>query len=391
MASLDHRILTAEVVYSGIGTPREGGAVVLQGAGEGARIVMVGALDDARQSFPDAPVEHVGFALSPPPVNAHTHLDLSLLPYFSGSYENFIRHVVSHPQARSVEAAARGLSELQTYQTGVFGDIVADEAVMRELLKKPDLRGVVYWEVINPNPADADRVFADTVAKVWEFRQLERPDGLKVGLSPHTPHTVSAPLLQKLARLSLAENLPPQIHVAESPAEISLHRDGSGPLYDLMGPFLGAWRPSGLTPVGYLAELGVLDARPTLVHMVHVTEGDVRAVAKAGCVVVHCPRSNEALRCGRFPWELYAKHNVEMALGTDSKGSSPDLNIAREVEAARALHGDKASPLALVRAAVKGGSRALGLTPPRFGRGDTAGALHIWDAPDIPDSSVLDV
>lgn len=391
MASLEHRILTAEVIYSGIGTPREGGAVVLQGEGQGARIVMVGALADARQSFPDAPVQDVGFAISPPPVNAHTHLDLSLLPYFSGNYENFIRHVISYPQARSVEAAMRGLSELQSCQTRVFGDIVADEAVMRALLPKPDLCGVAYWEVFAPDPDEAEAAFERTVKRLRSFRRLERPGGLKLGLSPHTPHTVSAPLLQKLARLSVAENLPLQIHVAESPAEISLHRDGSGPLFELMGPFLGAWRPSGLTPVRYLAELGVLDARPTLVHMVNVTEDDVKLVAKAGCVVVHCPRSNEALECGRFPWELYAKHNVEVALGTDSRGSSPDLNIAREVEAARVLHGDKVSPLALVRAAVKGGSRALGLTPPRFVRGDTAEALHIWDTPDISDSSVLDV
>ncbi len=391
MASLEHRILTAEVVYSGIGTPREGGAVVLQGKGQGARIVMVGALADARQSFPDARVHDVGFAISPPPVNAHTHLDLSLLPHFLGAYEDFIRHVIANDPVRGVAAAELGLAELRQSEVGAFGDIVESAEVMRALLQTPGLRGVAYWEIFAPYPKDADRVFADTVAKVREFRRLKRPDSLKVGLSPHTPHTVSAPLLQKLARLSVAENLPLQIHVAESPAEISLHRDGSGPLFELMGPFLGAWRPSGLTPVRYLAELGVLEARPTLVHVVNVTEDDVKLVAKAGCVVVHCPRSNEALECGRFPWELYAKHNVEVALGTDSRGSSPDLSIAREVEAARALHGDKASPLALVRAAVKGGSRALGLTPPRFRRGDTAEVLHIWDAPDILDSSVLDM
>ena len=146
-----------------------------------------------------------------------------------------------------------------------------------------------------------------------------------------------------------------------------------------MKPFLGSWQPSGLTPVQYLAELGVLDARPTLVHMVNVPEGDIKTVAKAGCVVVHCPRSNEALECGRFPWELYAKHGVEIALGTDSRGSAPDLNIEHEVAAAKALHGDKVSPLALVRAAVKGGSRALGVTPPRFARGDSLDALFIWN------------
>ena len=379
------RILTAEVVYSGLGTPRADGAVVLQGD----RVAMVGSLADAQASYPGVPVEHAGFALSPPPVNAHTHLDLSALPYFSGDYEDFIRHVVRHDGLRGAAAAEAGLLELRKGGVGAIGDIVKNAAAMRLLLGTPGLRGVAYWEVFAPDPAEAEERFAEVASQLREFRRLERPDGLKLGLSPHTPHTVSGPLLQKLARLAVAERLPLQLHVAESPAELALHRSGSGPLFELMKPFLGGWKPSGLSPVGYLERLGVLDAKPTLVHMVNVSEDDVRTVAKAGCTVVHCPRSNEGLRCGRFPWELYAKHGVEIAFGTDSKGSSPDLDVRREVQAARALHGEKVSPLALVRAAVKGGYRALGLTPPRFTRGDDAGALYVWDS-DVWNNDVRD-
>lgn len=373
---LTSRILTAEVVYSGLGTPRADGAVVLQGD----RVAMVGSLTDAQASYPGVPVEHAGFAVSPPPVNAHTHLDLSALPYFSGDYEEFIRHVIRNNALRGAEAAETGLGELRRSGVGAVGDIVANAAAMRLLLGTPGLTGVAYWEVFAPDPAEAEKAFAAVVAQLREFRKLERPEGLKLGLSPHTPHTVSAPLLQKLARLAQTEGLPMQIHVGESPAELELHRSGSGPLYELMRPFLSGWKPSGLSPVGYLEQLGVLAAKPTLVHMVNVSEDDVRTVAKAGCTVVHCPRSNENLRCGRFPWELFAKHGVEIAFGTDSKGSSPDLDVRREVQAARALQGDKASPLALVRAAVKGGYRALGFTPPRFTRGDGADALYVWDA-----------
>ena len=101
MTSLEHQILTAEVVYSGIGTPREGGAVVVQGE----RIVMVGSLTEARQSYPDAPVKDVGFAISPPPVNAHMHLDLSSLPYFTW----FLRATL-YPARRQEYDASRGLA-----------------------------------------------------------------------------------------------------------------------------------------------------------------------------------------------------------------------------------------------------------------------------------------
>src|SRR5699024_7617276 len=130
---------------------------------------------------------------------------------------------------------------------------------------------------------------------------------------------------------------------------------------ELMGPLLAAWTPSGLSPVGYLASLGVLEARPALVHAVHVDEDDVRTIQRAGCAVVHCPRSNLALRCGRFPWETYARHGVTVAFGTDGRGSAMSLDVQEDVAAAARLHGERANEGALVRAAVKGGHRALGL------------------------------
>ncbi len=373
---LERRVLTAEVVYNGLGTPRADGAVVVQKVGAEEQVVFVGDLATARLNFPDAREEHLGFALSPPPVNAHTHLDLSTMRFTPGDYGAFIAEVIANSQAgrRGLKAAEKGVLELSQYGTNVVGDIVARAEVMQALLTS-DLQGVAYWEVLGPDPGDAERIFNETVEQLRAFKKLERPGGMRVGLSPHSPHTVSAPLLQKLAGLAQQNKLPLQIHVAESEKELAFHRDG-GAFRDLQ--IAGGWQPSGLTPVKYLENLGVLNASPTLVHMVHVTEDDVRAVQKAGCVVVHCPRSNEALNCGRFPWELYAKHGVTVAFGTDSLGSSPTLSVEDEVRAARELHGDKVSPLALVWSAVKGGYRALGLTPPKIVRGDAFSKFYVW-------------
>ena len=380
---MDRNILTAEVVYNGLGTPRAGGAVTVQGRGDAARIVSVDDLAAARQKFPNTPERFLGFALSPPPVNAHTHLDLSTMPYTPGPYEKFIAGVVAHGKAgeRGVDAARLGLAQLRAHGTRVTGDIVTGADVMHLLLAS-ELTGVAYWEVTGPDPAEADAIFRETVEQLRGFRALERPGGMRVGVSPHTPHTVSAPLLQKLAALAQSSGLPLQIHVAETAGELELHATGTGALAEFMRPLLPDWRPSGLSPVGYLKRLGVLAARPTLVHMVHVTEEDVRAVQSAGCAVVHCPRSNRALGCGTFPWELYAKHGVSVAFGTDSPGSSPDLNVQSEAVSARAHRG--MSDLALVRAAVKGGYRALGMEPPRVLKGDPLSKLQVWSTQGEP-------
>lgn len=383
---MNYTRLDAPIVYSGLGTPQEHACVLIQHEeahyqhDAHAQIIFIGKAAEALQRYPAARVEKLEHtALCPALVNAHTHLDLSTLPFQTSSYSAFIARVIAHNRAgqRNLQASQQGLAQIQAGGVQVIGDIVTDEATMRWLLRHDDVRGVAYWEVFSLDPAEAETVFAQLVEKLREFRALERPNGVKVGVTPHTPHTVSAPLLQKIAALAKQERLPMQIHVAESREEILLHR-GKGVLLEQLRPFLPAdWQPSGTTPVRYLQQLGVLAAQPTLVHMVQVEEAEVRMVQQAGCAVVHCPRSNLALDCGVFPWQLYQKHGVAVALGTDSSGSAPSLAIHDEFRAAQHMHPDS-NPIALVRAVVKGGHRALMMKPPQLLRGTAAKALaHI--------------
>ena len=370
----------ADFVYDGLGRPRKDAAVLVQTRPEPARVVTIGLLETLRTQHPGVSVRPTRRVIAPAPVNAHTHLDLSRMPLSPGGYVDFVGAVVAHARAggRGLEAAERGLAELAEAGVDTVGDIVTDERVLARLLAHPGLRGVAYWEVLGADPDAADAAFEATVDVVRRFRPLERPGGMRLGLSPHTPHTVSAPLLRKLAAFARAERLPLQIHVAEDAGELPLHRTGDGPLREAWGPFLTTFRPSGRTPVGYLDELGVLAARPTLVHAVHVVDDDIRRLQRAGCVVVHCARSNALLGSGTFPWAAYAQHGVSVALGTDSRGSSPSLSPVDEWRAAVAIHGVAADPAQLLWAAVKGGHRALGTPPPRVVRGSPADALMPW-------------
>jgi len=112
--------------------------------------------------------------------------------------------------------------------------------------------------------------------------------------------------------------------------------------------------------------------------VVHANERDVQSIARAGCCVVTCPRSNAALECGTFDWPLFARHGVEVGLGTDSTASGESLNVLEEVRFAQTLYGESVPLKTLVRAAVKGGSRALGLSAPLVRRGDARASLLDW-------------
>lgn len=397
--ALERLHLRASVVYNGIGSPREDGALVLlrtaaRGAASAGSAASDGGLSvvevQGRQTGAGSASGANGptaFAVSPPPVNAHTHLDLNDMPLTPGDYVEFIRSVIAFAGSggRGLAAAKRGLAEIKASGVLVIGDIVTDPAVMELLLADTELQGVAYWEVIAPDPGAADAVFEATRALVDRFRELERPGGVRVGVTPHTPHTVSRPLLQRLVAWAASEGLPVAIHVAESAGERQLHLSGDGPLAAAMSAagalFEGAgndFAGSGVSPVRYLERIGVLQHGPTLIHMVHVDEDDVRLVQKHGASVVHCPRSNDLLECGRLAWELYARHGVEVAFGTDSRGSSPDLDVTSEVLHAAERHGAAANRAALVRAAVKSGYRALDMRPPQVKRGDPASRLVVW-------------
>ncbi len=381
-------LYTADVVYNGVGLPLEQGGVIVSRVGMEETVVSFGKAAALRMQFPDALESRLGRAIMPRAVNAHTHLDLTDFTFAKASYPNWmtglVGQMVGNRELRGVIAARRGLELMRTSGAMAFGDIVAIPEVMDMLLLESDLPGVAYWEVFEAKVEQADQFFLQTVERIRAWRKLERPGGMRVGLSPHTPMTVSNPLMKRLIEFARLEGLPLQIHAAESPQELELFRTGTGPLANVysawqMPPLeriIGRAPSPDLTPIKYLAEIGALEAKPTLIHAVNVFEEDVRIVAQFGCPVVTCPRSNANLECGVFPWALYARYGIEVGLGTDSIASGQTLNIFDEASSAVDLL--KVDLRQVVRWMVKGGHRALGLKPPMVQRGDAFSSLKIW-------------
>ena len=384
---LERVLLTADAVSNGVGLPLEtAGVVVSRGDGD-ATVVAFGKLKELRSGFPGLREERAGRAILPRPVNAHTHLDMSAYPFQALPYFRWIPEVaIGNGHLRGLAGTRAGLEATRASGVAAFGDIVWDEHSMPYLLEQSDIPGVAYWEVVSFDPSKADEVFDATVKRLNAWRKLERPGGPRVGLTPHTPHTVNAVLMKRLCEYARLEGLPLQIHVLEHPSELEMWRTGGGPLAAATRAWAGVplevvfGRPpdAAITPVVHLAELGALEAKPTLIHMVNVSENDVRTVAQAGCAVVTCPRSNRNLECGTFPWALYARHGVEVGLGTDSVASGETLDIRDEAMAALEVHGAALSLRTVVRWAVKGGYRALGLKPPVVQRGDPFDRLTVW-------------
>lgn len=311
-------------------------------------------------------------ALLPGLVNVHAHPELAL---FRGALEDLrfrdwiLRLVGTRRAALSdedFELSARW-TMVECLRAGIT-TVAATEtsAAALHALKDAGMRGLVYREVFGPDPACAAESMADLRAAVDRLR-ADETDLVRLGISPHAPYTVSDALFAAAARYALDESLPVAIHAGESIPERDLVVRGEGDF----APGLRArgidTPPRGRSTIELLDRLGVLKARPQLIHCVLVDADDIARLADNGCAVAHCPIANAKLGHGIAPVAELREAGVRVGLGTDSVGSNNRLDLLEEARIASLLQrGRLASheflaPADLLRLATIDGARSLAL------------------------------
>ena len=283
--------------------------------------------------------------------NAHTHLELTglshLCPTEPVSFVSWLRRVAWHLPRRSRRGIRvgieQGIAELEAAGTTHVGEVTNTWRSVEPLLESR-LQGVVYLEVLGLEGKNALQRLERAKAAIAAARAHRLYGRMQVGLSLHAPYSCHPNLLRAGADWCRERRVPLCIHVAESPAETALLLHDAIPGVPWPARFAAKMlgliplRVPRLRPVTYLASLGLLEARPLLVHAIHVTEKEIRMIGEAGCAVVHCPRSNARLSCGRMPLERYLDAGITVYLGTDSRASSPSLDVRQEAEFAQTLH-----------------------------------------------------
>jgi 5-methylthioadenosine/S-adenosylhomocysteine deaminase len=353
----------------------EGGAVAV----EGARVVGVGTRDELAARFPSAEVEELGEAvIMPGLVNCHTHLELTAMRGFlepqEGDFFAWLRKLtIARGERMTAEdlyaSAAWGAVEAARAGVTCVADASDSAVTTMRALADVGLRGIVYQEAFGPDEREAGAQFEKAREKVERLRAGETAL-VALGLSPHAPYTVSRPLLSLLAEYARRERLPLMMHAAESEAERLLLLEGRGPFADGLRLRGLPWSPPGVSTIRYLADIGVLDARPLLAHCIRADEADIRLLAEHGASIAHCPKSNAKLGHGRAPFAGFVAAGVAAGLGSDSVASNNTCDMLEEARfavlasraAGDALEGGRMLGAEdALRAATTGGARALGL------------------------------
>ena len=365
------KILTANYVLPIAALPIEQGAVAV----EGSEIVAVGKRQQIVDQFPAAQIEDFGkAAILPGFVNCHSHLEVtSMRGALDGVEHDFsawllklneIRVGLSDDDIR--KAAIAGAME--GVQAGVtcFGDIGRYGVAGFEALKIVGLRGVLFQETeFSPDDATVEADFDKLIEKFESLRQTET-ELVRVGISPHSPYTVSPRLFQLIADFAIKHNVKLTIHAAESTDEDELMRHGTGFFTDVYEKYGVKWQSPHCSATEYLESLGVLRAKPLLAHCVTVSGRDIELIADSGSSIAHCPKSNAKFGHGFAPLEAFLDAKISVGLGSDSVASNNVCDILEESRfaalAARNHQGSRRflSAQEMLEAATLGGARALG-------------------------------
>lgn len=302
-------------------------------------------------------------------VNAHTHLELSWLrgrvpP--AGDFLTWVGRLMrlrTRPETAgdgpAMAALRTAVDELQATGTAAVGDI-SNALVSPPVLRDRGVPAVVFHELLGFRDADGRAAVAASATR----RAPTDDRGVRVVPAAHAPFSVSPELFRAIR--DDVRRLPrptTSVHVGESPEEVQLLRDGSGPWRTRLQE-LGAWRddwtPPGTGPGEYLCDLGVLEAGSLAVHGVQLTDRELDRLAAADVTLVTCPRSNLWVGVGAPPLARFGAAGVRLAVGTDSLASAPDLNLFAELAAMREL-APELPARRLLHAATVAGAEALGL------------------------------
>ncbi len=304
--------------------------------------------------------------LMPGLVNAHTHLELSFLAGRvppAGDFVEWVQRLVAarpaYDRGRAARAARQAARAAASWGTVLAGDI-SNTGKAAWAWQEAGISSLTLREALGPARGEPPPPWSR-----WQGRVLAAGS-----VAAHAPYSVPGRRLRKLKQR--AGKAVFCIHLAESRAEMEFFagRGERGRRLErfleqrgLVRSELGILAPR---PLAHLEALGLVDERTLLVHGVQLEPGEIERLARAGSSLCLCPRSNLGLTGSLAPLPRLLAAGVNLALGTDSLASAPDLSLWAEMALLRRRF-PQVDPEAILTMATLGGARALGLAQ-HFGR-----------------------
>lgn len=275
---------------------------------------------------PGSIIDGTGMVMMPGLINCHTHLPMALLRGYADDLAlqtwlgEYIFPREEHLDARAVKAAALlGIAECLRFGVTSVSDMYYFEDAVAEAVAQSGIKANLSLATtmflgddfdFETYPACREMV---ALHGKWHGYDSGR---IKIDCSIHAEYTSTYQLWDALAEYAISNRLGMHVHLSETRAE---HEE--------------CMEKYGLTPAQVLDCHHVFDARTIAAHCVHLTEDDMRLLAKRGVSAVHCPVSNLKLASGCADVMGMVRAGMNVCLGTDSAASNNNLDLFEEIKA----------------------------------------------------------
>ena len=271
-------------------------------------------------------------------VNAHTHLNLSILKGKIKPTRNitkWFKKLILLRQSMSTydfnSSYEIGVKESIQDGTTTVADIT-DMGTAYSIMKKYGLRAVLFYEILGMKE---DFYLPRLSEKIQILEGFPEDELIKPGLSPHSPYTVSPELFHLCKEIASKYNLNLHIHLSETVDEVKFTKFGKGRIFNFLKEtdFINSdYVPPRISPTKYLREIGMFDKPLVLAHCNYLDEEDMEIIKASGSSVVFCPSSHSFFKHKNHPFKKLISLGINVALGTDSLSSNSTLSILDELK-----------------------------------------------------------
>ena len=158
----------------------------------------------------------------------------------------------------------------------------------------------------------------------YKSAKTELTETHSIAIGVHSLRAVDKYALQEIIDFSIAEDIPIHLHIAEQQKEVD-----------------DFYNTNDMRPVEWLYKNFNVNEKWCLVHATHLSDKELKLIAKSGAVTCLCPTTEANLGDGIFKLKDYLAYGGNLAIGSDSNISIDPFEELRWMEYIQRLTHEK--------------------------------------------------